>query len=130
MKHLMTYGSALILLTMTWWCAEPSLADTADNGRITTEQEYRDLVVGKKLGFSHGYFVSHEDGVLTGEVAEKQFSGTWTWNDQYLCRTGTLGEKKLRRRCYVIVVSGDEVTYIRDKGKGKEITYRMRDLES
>ena len=50
---------------------EASTAAVPGKRRITTEQEYRDAVVGKKFGNKHGYFVVHDDGTYTGESAAR-----------------------------------------------------------
>ena len=42
--------------------------------RITTEQEYRDEVVGKRLTAEYGYVVVHEDGTISGKVGGKKLT--------------------------------------------------------
>ena len=110
--------------------AAPSPAATPSTRRITTEQEYLDLLVGKKIGNKYGYSVVHEDGTLTGEFDKKKLTGTWSWEGEYFCRTAKLGKKDFGLNCQVVTISGDKVTFTRDKGKGKENTYRIQEPES
>ena len=110
--------------------AVPSPTATPSTRRITTEREYRDLLVGKKITAKNGYVVSHEDGTLTGEFDKKELTGTWSWEGEYFCRTAKLGKKDFGLDCQVVVVSEDKVTYTRKKGKGKKNTFRIQEPES
>ena len=72
-----------------------SSAAVARKKRIATEQEFRDLVAGRKMSNKHGYSTAHEDGSLTGMFGESRLpergpgrassfagsrsSGTRTW---------------------------------------------------
>lgn len=98
--------------------------------RITTEQEYRDAVVGKRFGNKDGHFVIHDDGSYTGEFGGKTQTGEWTWEGEFYCRSGKLGNRKLKRDCLVVFVEGDTLTGIRKKGKGKKLTYRLQEPDS
>ena len=98
--------------------------------RITTEREYRDAVVGKRFGNKDGYFVVHDDGTFTGKFGNKKLTGKWTWEDEFYCRSGKLGSRKIKRDCQVIFLEGDTVTNHRKKGKGKKVTYRLQESDS
>ena len=93
--------------------------------RITTEQAFRDLVVGRKMSNEHGFSMLHEDGSLSGEFGEGRLSGTWSWEGKFLCRIARHGNKNLGLDCQAVAVSGDKVTFTRKKGKGKKATYRL-----
>jgi len=110
--------------------AVPSPAATPSTRRITTEREFRDLLVGKKITNKDGYVVTHEDGTLTGKFGKKELTGTWSWEGEYFCRTAKLGKKDFGLDCQVVVVSEDKVTYTRKRGKGKKNTYRIQEPES
>ena len=95
--------------------------------KITTEQEFRDVLVGKKTYNKSGYTVLHEDGTMSGDFGGKELTGTSTWEGEYLCRGGKLGKKKLPRDCLVVIVSGDKMTVVAKKGKGKKRKYKIQE---
>lgn len=109
-------------------CHSVQQAKAADSdGRITTEQQFRDVLVGKRTSNQHGYSVLHEDGSMSGDFRGKELSGTWTWEEEYLCRGGKLGKKKLPWDCLVVIVSGDRMTVIGKKGEGKKRKYKIQE---
>ena len=109
---------------------ETSAAAVPGKRRITTEQEFRDAVVGKKFGNKDGYFVMHEDETFTGKFGSKKLTGEWTWKDEFYCRSGKLGSRKLKQDCQVLFLEGDTLTGNRKKGKGKKFTYRLQEPDS
>ena len=112
------------------FCHSVQLASAADsNGRITTEQEFRDVLVGKRASNQHGYSVLHEDGSMSGKFGDKELTGTWAWEGEYLCRSGKLGKRKIPLDCRVVIVSGDRLTVIGKKGKGKKRKYGIKEPE-
>ena len=120
-------GLAFLALAV---CHSVQLASAADsNERITTEQEFRDVLVGKRTSNQHGYSVLHEDGSMTGEFGGRELTGTWTWEGEYLCRSGKLGKQKIRPDCRVVIVSGDKLTVIGKKGKGKKRKYKIQESD-
>ena len=103
-----------------------SSAAVSRKKRIATEQEFLDLVAGRKMSNKHGYSIAHEDGSLTGMFGERRLSGTWSWEGKFLCRIAKLGNKNLGLDCLAVAVSGDMVTFTRKKGKGKKAAYRLQ----
>ena len=120
-----TAGLALLALAVCHSVQQVSAADP--NGRITTEQEFREVLVGKKTSNKQGYSVLHEDGSMSGDFGRKELTGTWTWEGEYLCRGGKLGKNKLPRDCLAVIVSGDKMTVIAKKGKGKKRKYKIQE---
>ena len=55
-----------------------SSAAAASKRRIATEQEFRDVVAGRKMTNEHGYAISHEDGSITGKFGKSRLTGTWS----------------------------------------------------
>ena len=70
-------GIALSALAASEW----GQAEGASPGkrRITTEKEYRDKVVGKRLTAEYGYVVVHDDGTISGKVGGKKLTRKWWW---------------------------------------------------
>jgi len=97
-------------------------------GRIWTEQEYREAVVGKTYMVDDrgGVFVSAADGTISGTTRHGNFTGTWWWEEAYWCRVGKVGERLIKEDCQTIFVEGDRMTGIRNKGKGDRYTGRLQ----
>ena len=94
--------------------------------RITTEQEYRDAIVGKKFVSKDGYFIIHENGTMSGKFRGKKMTGKWNWKGKFFCRSPKLDGKKIRRDCHAIFVKGDTIIGVRKKGKGEQYVYRLQ----
>lgn len=113
-------AAGLVFLALAAWHSVQQVSAADSSVRITSEQEFRDQVIGKKLVVKGGHVVVHEDGTLSGEFKKKKITGTWSWEDQYYCRTGKLGGKDFGHDCQVIEVSGDTMTFKGEKGKRKK----------
>ena len=108
--------------------AEASSAAVPNETRITTEQEFREKVVGKRLTNKDGYVIVQEDGTMTGAFGKEgkhKLTGTWTWEGQHYCRTVKTGSKDYGRDCQVVEMSGDRFTFTRKKGKGKRSVWKI-----
>ena len=112
----LTTGFALLALTA--WLSVQSVS--AADATIATEQEFREVAVGKKLVSKHGHVIVHDDGTLTGTFGNKELTGTWSWEDEFYCRSAKLGKKDIGDDCQVVEVSGDRLIFVRKKGKGKK----------
>lgn len=86
--------------------------------RITKEDQFRSLVVGKKGVSEMGWFIVHADGTTTGNILKKKFSAAWVWKNRMYCRNAVLGKDQLGTDCQVVKISGDKVQFIRKYGKG------------
>ena len=100
-------------------------SSSADETRIATEEEYRKLVVGKRISGNWGWTKIHEDARLTGVVNGEKLTGAWIWVDRFYCRTIQIGARNLGRDCQLVTISGDKVSYHRDRGNGRKVTYRL-----
>ena len=115
-----TLAIAAVLLAF----AAPAAA--SDGKRITTEQEFRELVVDRDL---RGYDTSLRytgGGKVAGVSRGKRIKGTWDWVGSALCRTVTLGSTNLGYDCQAIFVIGDLVIVVRDEGRGRAFALRFR----
>lgn len=88
---------------------------------ITTEAEFRDLVVGRKMYLDDNYFTIKKNGALTGKFVGKTLKGAWAWRDGYWCRTISTHSKNTD--CQLWEVNGDEFRATRERGKGKSFIY-------
>ena len=125
MTRLILSGIACVALAMSAWSGTAS----AESGKkkIATEQEFLDMVAGKKIANDHGHSIAHPDGTISGAFQGKKMTGTWDWEDRYFCRAAVWGKKVFGRQCQTVTVSDNKVTFGRDKGKGKKVGYRLEE---
>ena len=113
-------AAGLAFLALAAWHSVRQVSAADSSVRITSEKEFRDQVIGKKLVSKRGHVSVHEDGTLSGESKKKKITGTWSWEDQYYCRTVKLGGKDFGHDSQVVEVSGDTMTFKGKKGKRKK----------
>ena len=111
-------GLSLLLLVASFSIHQVSAAD--ENTRIETEQEFREIAIGKKLVYNKGALTVHDDGTMTGTHGGKKVTGTWSWEDEYYCRSVKVGKKDIGHDCQVVELSGNSLIFIRKKGTGKK----------
>lgn len=99
---------------------------SADDVRITTEQEFRAKAAGKTLVTNGGRVLVGEDGTLSGKFGDRWLLGKWYWDDTFYCRNVILDGRDLGHDCQVVLVTDDGLVFHRNKGHGKKSTpYRM-----
>lgn len=100
-------------------------AAAADGKRLTTEKEFRELVVDRPLTRDRTVFSYTGDGRISGVVRGERFEGTWNWVGNALCRRATLGSRDFGQDCLAIFVIGDLVIVVRDEGRGRAFALRF-----
>ena len=128
-------AAALAVLVLAGCAAErpvhpESPVEVSDGKRITTIQGFRDLVAGRTFINELGSGKCLADGVMTGEFGGRRLTGYWYWEDRFFCRDIRLGNEYLGADCQVVLISGDELTLVRNRGKGERVTYRLLDPDS
>ncbi len=121
-------AGAVLLLTgcaMDYRGAYDSMKERLGIGRIATEQEFRDLVVGRTFSNDQGSGTCHADESMTGEIDGRKLSGYWHWDGEHFCRTIRLGDEFLGSDCQVMFISGDRLTIVGNEGAGEKVTYRL-----
>ena len=98
----------------------------AEGKRLTTEKEFRELVVERELTGNRTVLRYTGDGRLVGVVRGQPLEGRWGWAGAVLCRTATLGSTDLGHECLAIFVIGDLVVIVRDEGRGRAFALRIR----
>ena len=91
--------------------------------RITTKQEYLDKAAGNYYGDAEGKSIATRDGIIKGMFAGMQLLGTWDWEDEYFCRTSTLGTIDLGSDCIQIDVTDEKMRLVLNKGEGMSVVY-------
>ena len=97
-----------------------------DAGRIVTEDQFRDTVVGRSIRLDDGIvFTVNADYTITGDVNGQAATGTWAFEDGFWCRRIVLGDA-FTEDCQLWVVDGDRLVITREKGTGESFSYRVR----
>jgi len=124
------YSSALLAMLAGCMTATDDMADTAMTGAvatqaITTEAQFREVIVGKTLNFNGNTFAYNRDGTLSGPWDGQSIRGNWTWEDGAVCRTASIGSRVLAPDCQLWVVEGSSATFTRDRGAGESNVYQI-----
>ena len=121
-------GLAVLALATCQLVSGVSSAAAPNEMRITTEQELREKVVGRRISNKDGYVIIHEDGTVTGAFGkggEHKLTGTWAWEGQHYCRTLKVGATDYGLDCQVLEVSGDTLASTTEKGKGERSVWKL-----
>lgn len=102
----------------------------ADGKRITTEEEFRKRVVDRDFTGEARALRYTADGRMTGVSRGRRVEGTWSWVGDTLCRTATWGSRNLGYDCQAILVIGELVIIVRDRGRGRTFALRSGPLET
>lgn len=94
--------------------------------RLTTEKEFRGLVVDRKLTADRTILSYTGDGRMEGTSGGEQIEGMWRWAGSTLCRTVTVGTRNLGLDCQAVFVVGDLVVIVRNEGLGTAFALRIR----
>ncbi len=114
------------IIVMGFVCTALVAPSAADGKRLTTEQEFRELVVGRQLTGDHGTVLLYtSDGRMAGASRGKRIEGTWQWEGATLCRTATWGTQHWGAECMALFVIGDLVILARDEGRGRAFALRF-----
>ena len=100
-------------------------APAAEGKRLTTETEFRELVVDQQLTGDRTILWYTGDGRMTGSSRGKRIEGQWSWVGANLCRTATMGDEDLGYDCLAFFVINDLVVVVRDEGSGRAFALRL-----
>ena len=104
----------------------PSGSSAADFKRIKTLKDFKAQLVGKSAIAEGGWATYHADGTFTGRLSDGQkVSGKWHWRKGYFCRSGRLGSDPIAYDCQLVFVSRNRVRFIRNRGRGPTVEYRI-----
>ncbi|WP_417701435.1 hypothetical protein [Pseudophaeobacter sp.] len=98
----------------------PLMAQAGPFKQIRSQNEFVDRIVDKSLTAEWGKMVIHSDGKISGTVGSQKMVGAWNWQGKYWCRNVRIGKQEERGTdCQKISVDGNQVEFIRDKGRGE-----------
>lgn len=92
---------------------------------VKSENDFRQLVVDRKLVSDVGWSVAHTNGKLSGKFTHGKLSGSWLWHGRYFCRNGVIAGKALGTDCQKVEIDGSTLRMTRDKGKGKVVVWAI-----
>lgn len=118
----------LIVFALSFSNLAASVA-VAEERKVKTEKEFGELVVGRNLVHEYGTAIFHEDGRLTGAFRAGKLTGLWNWTGDTYCRTGKIGRRDMGYDCQTVSVSGNRVTFVRNNGTGRSVTYKMESVK-
>ena len=118
--------SAVALATTLTGCLESddAMMDMAGMS-LTTEQAFREAVVGKTLEFMGNTMVINGDGTISGPWDGRGITGSWEWRDGAWCRIVAIGSEERPEDCQLWSVDGNKATFTRDRGNGVSATYTI-----
>ncbi|MDJ0824488.1 MAG: dihydrodipicolinate reductase [Rhodobacter sp.] len=65
-------------------------------------------------------------GAIRGRAFGRPVTGAWRWQDGYFCRDLSVGPQALGANCQVVMVRGDTLRFIADKGGGDQADLELR----
>ena len=101
----------------------------ADGKRIKTEEEFRERILDREFTGEERRLRYTGDGKMAGVSRGRPVEGTWHWVGDTLCRTATWGSKSLGYDCQAILVIGELLVIVRDRGRGRAFALRSGPLE-
>lgn len=106
-------------------CATAGAALSDEFRQITTEAEFREMIVGKKLWLNDNYAISRKNGRVSGKFNGKTLKGAWEWREEYWCRTLTTVSPGTDCQTWEADHAG-KFRVTRARGTGKTFTYELR----
>lgn len=86
---------------------------------IKKESQFLEAVADKELVGTNAKLTIGSDGKISGQQSNgTKFAGAWVWNKRFWCRTLVVGGNQVPQDCQKVTVDGNQVTFIRNKGKG------------
>ncbi|NVK14155.1 MAG: hypothetical protein HWE35_08220 [Rhodobacteraceae bacterium] len=91
---------------------------------IKKQKDFMSMIVGKKLEGGDHWILISADGKLRGVSPKgEKIIGAWVWNKRFFCRNVFIGKTQLPENCGTVETEGNTVTFTRDKGKGRSVSY-------
>jgi hypothetical protein len=100
-----------VILTTTASAAQEFQA-IRDQGRFV------DIISGKSLTRFGIKLTVSDDGAIRGRAFGRDVTGNWQWSDGFFCRDLFHGSRDLGPNCQQVLVSGDTIRFVSDRGEG------------
>ena len=107
--------------------AIPTLASAESWKRIKSEADFRAMAVDRKSTNQNGWVTVKSNGSMTGNIkGQGKLQGRWAWGNGFFCRNAKVGKTDLGQNCQVVHVSGNQIRFTRDQGKGQASVWTMQ----
>lgn len=94
--------------------------------QVKTRQQFIDEVAGKKLVQDDAWVIVSPDGTVEGAGPNGgKISGAWSWDDGFYCRDITINGVAEPRDCQRVVLDGNTVSFVHDKGEGISVDWTI-----
>ena len=113
-----------VVVTGFLLAASPSSA--ADFKRINKKTEFDKIVVNKTLVANWGWSKMSSDGTVIGDYKGNALKGNWKWQGRFYCRNLRVGSEDRGYGCLSVHVSGKDIVFIQDKGKGTQVPMKIK----
>ncbi|MDA7966123.1 hypothetical protein [Ruegeria sp.] len=101
-------------------------ATTANAKDLRKENQFLEAVAGKKLVSGETWLIITPDGKINGVGRNNaKVTGAWAWNKKFWCRNVVVGQKAFPEDCLKVKIDGNQVEFIRNKGKGDPVIYTI-----
>lgn len=107
-------------------CLCLALPAFADSGRVTSRDDFVQLVKDRALTRTGIRLVVTPDGRIDGRALGFKVTGSWAWRDGYFCREMQAGREKIGYDCQLVERKGDALRFTAAKGKGEFADLRLR----
>ena len=107
--------------------ALPARAETGTFTPVTTEEAFRERVVGREVVYDNGAIGTYgadNTWTVTGAGGEVLASGTWVWRDDRWCYGGRVGGAPLAPRCDSVAASDAGVRFTQEDGTVGTLLFR------
>jgi hypothetical protein len=115
-------GMFLAAMAAGFMAAGPAAAWT----RITTDDQFREVVIGKSFTGPLYRVTAGADGSLAGEIEGLNLVGQWHWDDEgYYCTRARIAEHITGAYCSLVEIDGNQFRLTREKGQGAQFVYTL-----
>ena len=98
----------------------------AELRRVDSQQQFVQLVDGKKLTRPLIELTVTPDGRIAGRGARWDVEGTWSWQNGYFCRDLFWGGDALGYNCQEVRANGNRLRFTSDRGAGQSAVFRLK----
>ena len=123
MRYLTVFKAVLVASLIS---LVPEFATSQTSQWIKEEDEFINLINGKKLKRFLIELSVETDGTITGTGAGTSVTGSWSWQDNYFCRNLSWGNRDLGSDCQKVELRGQKLLFTSDRGSGSTAGFTIR----
>lgn len=93
--------------------------------RITSAHDFATQISGRALTRIGVSLTVLPSGQIEGRGMGSPVTGAWQWSEGYFCRTLAWGDRALGHNCQAVLLEGDRVRFVSDRGTGDHADFRL-----